>query len=243
MSNHHISLHRKKHSRSQHVHHQPTLGLLQNNQRLQNQLNQLLAKLLAQQQQQQIGNAYQPEPGFIVCPNCANPSQIDKKTCKAFVLDCIDFRLRDNIQCNLTNLGYKNNYDEFVAAGASLGYVGLNSMAIEGTGEPTFPVWYQMIDEHIKVAYDLHLINTLIIVDHMGCGAYSVAYTDLSLNTQEEYDLHIKNLNNTAELLLKKFGQNGSVMTIPNLVIKKYIIALNGGQLIDIDQYIGEYPF
>ena len=49
-------------------------------------------------------------------------NQLKAHTAKAFVITCMDFRLIDDVGTYLDNIGYHNNYDEFILAGASLGY-------------------------------------------------------------------------------------------------------------------------
>lgn len=176
-----------------------------------------------------------PPADGIFCGPCGDPSQINKKTAIAYTLSCIDFRLRDNITCNLNLLGYKNNHDDFILAGSSLGYNGIGDL---------YSSWASVADDHVVIAYDLHKISEIILIDHMDCGAYAIVYPNLTLNTPEEYALHVKNLNIAAETMRVKFeGPNAIILEIPNLVIKKYIINICGNCLVDIDKYKGSYPF
>ena len=110
--------------------------------------------------------------------DCYDVDRINAYTAKAMVLACMDFRLRDSIGCQLNKRGYHNNYDEVISAGASLGYNGLLD----------YTNWTTYIDEHVKLAYDLHAINEIIIVDHEGCGAYKAQYGDASYNLQKHYN-------------------------------------------------------
>ena len=48
--------------------------------------------------------------GRTRCGPCCDPSQAEDHDAKAFVLCCMDFRLRDNQVCQLNRKGYKNNY-------------------------------------------------------------------------------------------------------------------------------------
>lgn len=176
-----------------------------------------------------------PPADGIICGPCGDSSQINKKTAIAYTLSCMDFRLRDNITCNLNLLGYKNNHDDFVLAGSSLGYNGLGDL---------YSSWASVADDHVVIAYNLHKISEIILVDHMDCAAYAKVYPDLTLNTPQEYELHVKNLNIAAETFKTKFeGPNATVLEIPNLIIKKYIINICGNCLVDIDKYNGPYPF
>lgn len=171
------------------------------------------------------------------CSPCGSTKGINKKTCKALTLQCIDFRLRDNITCNLNFLGYLNQHDDVILAGSSLGY----------NGQPDtfeYPAWVQTIDDHVKIAYDLHKISEIILIDHMQCGAYGVAYPGLTLGGEEEYNLHVENLNAAAEKLKEKYeGPNASKFEIPNLIIRKWVIGVYGACIVDIDVYKGPFPF
>jgi hypothetical protein len=42
-------------------------------------------------------------------------------TARAMVLSCMDFRLIDDMVVFLNEIGYNNNYDQFILAGSSLG--------------------------------------------------------------------------------------------------------------------------
>ena len=48
------------------------------------------------------------------CGLCCDNSQTNLHHAKALILNCMDFRLRDNISCHLNLLGYKNKYDEVI---------------------------------------------------------------------------------------------------------------------------------
>ena len=49
---------------------------------------------------------------------------------KALVLNCMDFRLIDDVNRFLDKNGYENNYDDFILAGSSLGF-----------NQTTYPEW------------------------------------------------------------------------------------------------------
>ena len=153
--------------------------------------------------------------------HCYDVGRIDASTAKAFVLTCIDFRLRDSVACQLNNRGYKDNYDEVTSAGASLGYNGLLD----------YTNWNTYIDEHVQLAYDLHTINEIFIIDHQDCGAYKAQYGDASYNLQKHYD----NIKICADTLWTKFNsETGTIIKIPNLKIIGYIISLNGCKLTEL---------
>lgn len=73
----------------------------------------------------------------------------------------MDFRLIDDQVTLLNRLGYNNNYDALILAGASLGY-----------NQDTYISWRQTINNQIDLAESFHHIHEIIVIDHMSCGAY-----------------------------------------------------------------------
>ena len=159
----------------------------------------------------------------ITCSPCSSTAQVNLYNAKACVLSCIDFRLRDNIVCHLDLLGYKDNYDETCAAGASLGYNGF----LDYNGENE--IWTTYIDNHISIAYDLHSISQIIIIEHQQCGAYGHQYgTGTYLPLEEELGYQETNLQTAGPVLWSKFNPtNGTVRQIPNLEIIGYRISID----------------
>ena len=157
------------------------------------------------------------------CGPCCDTTQTSLHKAKAIVLQCMDFKLRDNTMCHLNLLGYKNEYDECICAGCSLGY---NELL-------PYSGWSRFIDEHILLAYKLHNINEIKIIDHMKCDAYKSYYgpmTDI-----QEYKFHYKNLKKCADRLWFKFNPtNGAVLKIPGLKIMTYILAIDASKMENI---------
>lgn len=166
--------------------------------------------------------------GRTRCGPCCDPKQADLKEARAFVLCCMDFRLRDCQICQLNRKGYKNDYDEVIAAGASLGYNGL----AEYSG------WKQYIEEHFELGYALHNISELIIIDHDKCGAYAVQYPEIvnedgTVDAAAERAHHITDLTNCVNELWGKYNPvNGTKdTTIADLKVKGYLISIDGSVL------------
>jgi carbonic anhydrase len=136
------------------------------------------------------------------------PNQLTAKTAKAMVLACMDFRLIDDEVYYFNKVGYTNNYDKFILAGASLGY-----------NQNTFSAWGETFDKHIELAIELHHIDEIIVLDHMGCGAYKILYNKPSLTEKEERDLHRKNLLKFKQIINKKF---------PKLTVSTLLMELDG---------------
>ena len=160
------------------------------------------------------------------CGPCCDTSQIEFHHAKAIVFNCMDFRLRDNVTCHLNSKGYNNSYDEVIAAGASLGYNGLS----------TFTHWDSFVDEHIMLAFNLHDISTIVIVEHEKCGAYKVQYGHgSSLTPESEYKYHIDNSKTCADTLWSKFNsESGTVLKIPELRIVVYLISIDASSFDEI---------
>ena len=160
------------------------------------------------------------------CGPCCDNSQIDLHDAKAIVLSCIDFRLRGNQTCHLNMLGYKNNYDEVIGAGASLAYNN-NLTGYENAS------WNVYINSHFDLGYSLHTINEIIIVEHEKCGAYKVTYGDVDGNFEDpEINYHITNVNEAGETIWGLYnpinGTNGT--TIPDLKITGYYMTINASE-------------
>jgi hypothetical protein len=121
--------------------------------------------------------------------NKCHDSNLDKyiKThvAEAMVLTCIDYRFIDTVISFLEqNPVLSQKYDLTTLAGASLGY-----------NQDVFKAWPTTFIDLTKLAIELHHIKQLIVFDHMDCGAYQLIYPDIELNTEEERQLHIKNIN------------------------------------------------
>jgi hypothetical protein len=108
-----------------------------------------------------------------------------------------------------------NDYDEYILAGASLGYLGLGQYD-----------WRQSFEDHIDIAYELHDIHKIVIVDHMNCGAYKVQYPTLIMGSIEEYQQHVINLRVAKEQLILKYEDKYEIET--------YILSIDGCTLTQI---------
>lgn len=168
-----------------------------------------------------VSNEPKINPNY--CGPCCDTTQVGLHHADAMVLCCMDFRLRDNMSCHLDLKGYKNKYDEVIAAGASLGYNGLAE----------YVNWNTYIDQHISLAYDLHGISEIIIVEHEKCGAYEVEYGELT--PEQEFDHHVDNVTICGNVLWEKYNpETGTVTKIPNLKIIGYIISIDASRFTEI---------
>ena len=133
----------------------------------------------------------------------------DKHACQKFCLSCIDFRFVDDTSYYMCCIGDSNNYDQFILAGASLGYNGI----------PDYDSWPICCNDHIQLSHDLHSITEVNIFDHMECGAYKMVYTEEELAGDGEFKLHVENLHKAEKTILSQF---------PFITkVNKYIFDLN----------------
>jgi hypothetical protein len=82
----------------------------------------------------------------------------------ALLLSCMDLRCLDEIVEFMDHDGLTNRYDHVILAGASLGAL--------GGCQRKYEHWEKMFWEHLKLAYDLHHIKDVYIMEHRDCGAY-----------------------------------------------------------------------
>jgi len=100
-----------------------------------------------------------------------------------FVLACIDPRFAYALEQYLDHKYAQNgsSYDLFILAGASMGgnLTGHTATAPPGNTVPNCIIvspannWQQTLIEHIQVAITLHNVNSILILDHLDCGAYT----------------------------------------------------------------------
>ena len=120
----------------------------------------------------------------------------DQHTCKYLILSCIDFRFVDDAGYYMNIKGNCNNYDQFVLAGASLGYNGIDG----------YENWILCCNQHIELSHELHEISEMTIFDHLNCSAYKLEYTSEQLAGDGEFNLHVENLNKAEKTLKEKYS-------------------------------------
>ena len=161
----------------------------------------------------------------------------------ALVITCIDFRLIDEAVTyfdgsNGSNVNLKNKYDEMIVAGASLGYnTSCNNVKLpSGYNQlksflnPT--LWTKCVDDHISISSALHSITKIIVMDHLGCGAYNGQYGGTKTNPLLIYDelkYHVDQLNTFRAAINTKYQKtnNYNAPEIPFKVVP-LLMSLNG---------------
>lgn len=141
-------------------------------------------------------------PGAESCPSFQNKNinpnpYNDIVYAKALILTCIDYRFVDSTIFYLeSNPKLSNSYDVTALAGGSLGYT-----------QKKYEHWRKTFIDHVKLAIELHNIQKIIVFDHMDCGAYQLFYPEIETNSEEERELHIKNIKKFIHKLYKIFPQ------------------------------------
>jgi len=147
----------------------------------------------------------------------------DNHKAKALVITCIDFRLIDEAEAYLNNLALLNEYDEMIVAGASLGYnTSCNKVQLpagyllKSTSNST--LWTDCVDDHINISSALHSIFEIIVIDHLGCGAYKGQFGQLSI--YDELKNHVEQLNTFRTTINTKYQKAPYNITsvIPSLM-------------------------
>ena len=125
----------------------------------------------------------------------------------------MDFRLIYDAVYFLNSLGYNNNYDEIILAGASLGY-----------NQTKYNSWKKTLDDHINLAKKLNHNKNIIVIDHMDCSAYKLIYDKPKMTRKEEIELHKSNFQ-TFKYLIKK--------SYPELTVETYLMDIDG-KMVDL---------
>ncbi len=122
---------------------------------------------------------------------------------EALVLTCIDFRFHEKLKVSLAKLKIKN-YDLMALAGGA-----------KNLASPAKVIYQKTVLDNIRLAADLHKIKTVILINHIDCGAYggSGKYK----NKKEEIAFHKSELKKAEELIKKIF---------PNLKTKVELLIL-----------------
>lgn len=103
---------------------------------------------------------------------------------EALLLTCMDFRLANEVEAYMTARGLRDNYDQVILAGASLG--ALNDR---------FPAWSEVFWQHLDLAVQLHEVHRVIVIDHRDCGAYKMIMGEAAVKDADtELKTHVKQL-------------------------------------------------
>ena len=130
-------------------------------------------------------------------------------TTEALVLSCMDYRMMDHVAKFLAGKGLQGNYDMVAIAGAAIGVM-----------NQAKPNWGELFWEHVDLAYNMHGISRVIVIDHRDCGACKAFVSnDCANNRQGELEIHTRWLTE----LLSEFARRA-----PELCVELYLMDLDG---------------
>jgi len=130
-------------------------------------------------------------------------------TADALLLNCIDFRLINEVNEFMNGQGLKHEYDQVILAGGALAAL-----------TDAYPAWNTTFWQHLDLAIQLHAIHEVIVIDHRDCGAYKLVLgEDFALNPARETEVH--------SIWLQAL-RDAITATYPDLSVALYLMALDG---------------
>ncbi|GAB4213466.1 MAG: hypothetical protein OHK0012_09640 [Synechococcales cyanobacterium] len=130
-------------------------------------------------------------------------------TVAALVLSCIDFRFVPIEQHFLATTGLTGQYDYTALAGASL--------AIAGFPHPTAARTFW---DQLAIAYQLHHVRRVIMIDHQDCGAFALKIDPLlSRDPDRELSIHRRYSRQAATAIRRRY---------PDVTVDTYWATLDG---------------
>ena len=132
------------------------------------------------------------------CGAIVTQDQTTAHSANCFVVACMDFRLVDDVTHFMDKLGHNNNYDQFVLAGASLGFT-----------QDKYPEWGKSLLDHMSIGQSLHNFrfavsyldkSSLLTIRTVGPIKNSIRISMLKTNKN-----FIRNIYNWQEISLPKF--------------------------------------
>ena len=127
----------------------------------------------------------------------------------ALLLNCMDYRLANDITRYMDARGLAEKYDQLILAGASLG--ALNDK---------YPAWNEVFWAHLDLAIQLHQIHKLIVIDHRDCGAYKLLLGEAAVKDPDtELKSHVKQLYALRSTVLTRY---------PHLEVELGLMSLDG---------------
>jgi hypothetical protein len=143
-------------------------------------------------------------------------NQLTAHHASTYLVTCMDCKLLDEIVRAMDKMGYNNNYDQIIVAGASLGFC-----------QSKNPHWRETFIDHLEIGIGLHQFRQFIFIDHFDCKAYLEFFPEI-ITIEDQKKCHKEQLQNAHDFLAKKF---------PDLKFNAYIMTLDGElEKIDIEE-------
>ncbi|MGX6959774.1 MAG: carbonic anhydrase [Rickettsia endosymbiont of Pentastiridius leporinus] len=125
------------------------------------------------------------------------------------LISCVDFRLIDETDKLMKQLGLEDDFDKVSLPGASLALV-----------NDKYTHWGKTIEDTIELLQDLHNIKQILFLDHRECGAYKKLIAPEHLSTKEKETIaHTEILNKARKIIKEKF---------PKLKVYTFLMGLDG---------------
>jgi hypothetical protein len=101
---------------------------------------------------------------------------------EALVLNCIDYRLANDVTFFLSEHALTNKYDQIALAGSTL-----------GVATDKYPAWAETFWQHLDLAVKQHKVRRVIAINHRDCDAFKLAFDkDFAKSPSEETEAHRK---------------------------------------------------
>ncbi len=126
--------------------------------------------------------------------------------CRACIVYCMDFRLHEQL----------NNFFEDQKLDGDGADVIRVAGAIKSLSRPKEARDREFLLEQLKVAYELHGVRQLYLINHEDCGAYGLEDV---VDTPEELAIHLEDLRVAGALLKDRF---------PDTEVSTYFMRLDG---------------
>ena len=152
-------------------------------------------------------------------------ASVSSHNTEALVLNCMDYRLVDDVTSYMNARGMRDKYDQIALAGASIGVL---------TAEKSS--WGETFWEHVELARELHGIKKIIVIDHRDCAACKAFVTPTcGQDPEAELKLHTVMLNRLAkEIRIRE----------PGLDVELLLMNLDGTvEQIPIDENMSKESF
>jgi carbonic anhydrase len=112
---------------------------------------------------------------------------------QAIVIGCMDFRFRKTIQSFVENDLKINDFDLKTDGGA----------VMQLNNDSPVRDW---ILKNIEIAFNLHAVNKVILINHTDCGAYGGSQK-FNHDHKAEFDFHVSELNKAKNFLMTKYPE------------------------------------
>lgn len=127
---------------------------------------------------------------------------------QALCLGCMDYRYADASFQYIQSGPLNNRFDFVTMPGASIGF-----------NQRDYEHWKPTFIDQVRLAIELHAIEDVIVIDHLGCSAIAKFYPDVELDSEQEREIHKINIEKFIRRMKRIF---------PNLKYSGFLIHCDG---------------